>query len=136
MHSFQGEGNAVSDAPRDRVRIKKIHDGVAADDGVRVLVERLWPRGVSKAAAALDSWAKEISPSPELRKWYGHDPEKWPEFARRYRAELADNEAALQPLLERARLSRLTLLFSTRETERNSAAILREVLIEALQRKR
>ena len=120
--------------PEDRVRIKKIHDGASAEDGARVLVERLWPRGVSKDAAALDAWAKDVSPSPELRKWYGHDPEKWPEFQRRYRHELAENDSALAPLLERARQGRLTLLFSTRETERNSAAILREVLIETLRR--
>lgn len=120
--------------PSERVRIKKIHDGAAAGDGARVLVERLWPRGVSKQAAALDSWEKEVSPSPELRKWYGHDPEKWPEFQTRYRAELAEKEDALAPLLQQARQGRLTLLFSTRDTERNSAAVLREVLVEKLRR--
>jgi uncharacterized protein YeaO (DUF488 family) len=134
MHGLRGKGNAVTFDPEDRVRIKKIHDGAAAGDGMRILVERLWPRGVSKAAAALDAWAKEISPSPDLRKWYGHDPEKWPEFQRRYRAELADNEAALTPLLDRARQGQVTLLFSTRDAERNSANVLRALLIDKLRR--
>lgn len=117
-----------------RIRTKKIHDGPSPQDGRRILVERLWPRGVSKTAAALDSWAKEIAPSPELRKWYGHEPDRWPEFKRRYREELAAREDALEPLLEAAREGRVTLLFSTREEERNSASVLREWMLERLER--
>ena len=118
---------------RDRIRTKKIHDGPAPQDGRRVLVERLWPRGVSKTAAALDSWERDVAPSAELRKWYDHEASKWPEFRRRYRAELAEKAEALRPLLEAARQGPVTLLFSTRELERNSATLLREVLIERLE---
>ncbi|MEX0923158.1 MAG: DUF488 family protein [Rhodovibrionaceae bacterium] len=124
----------MSDDPRQRIQTKKIHAAPAPQDGQRILVERLWPRGVSKTAAALDCWEKRIAPSPELRKWYAHEPQRWPEFQRRYRAELASLEEELEPLLEAARKGRLTLLFSTRDEERNSAQVLREAMIERLER--
>lgn len=122
----------MSKHAEDRIATKKIHDGVSPGDGRRILVERLWPRGVSKSAAALDSWEKHIAPSPELRKWYAHDPQRWPEFQRRYREELAANRDGLEPLLAAARKGPVTLLFSTRDRERNSAAVLRDVLIEQI----
>lgn len=121
-----------SDDSAERVVVRKIHDGVGDDDGHRALVERLWPRGISKSVAALDSWQKELAPSPELRRWYGHEPSRWPEFQRRYREELAEREEALQDLLEIARAGRLTLLFSSHESRNNSATVLREVLLERL----
>lgn len=111
-------------------QLKRIHDPVAADDGQRILVERLWPRGIKKEQAALDDWFKEIAPSTELRKWYGHDPERWPDFRQYYRAELADQPQRLADLRQRARAETVTLLFAARDRERNSANVLKEVLEE------
>ena len=87
------------DVDGDRVRLKRAYEPANPEDGTRVLVERLWPRGVSKAEAALDDWAKEVAPSPALRKWYGHEVARWPEFRRRYLAELAGHGAAIEALL-------------------------------------
>lgn len=111
------------------IRLKRAYDEPSPEDGVRILVERLWPRGVSKERAALDRWAKELAPSPELRKWYGHDPEKWEEFRRRYRRELEGKEEALAELGELAGRERVTFVFASRETERNSAVLLREHVV-------
>lgn len=122
----------VPQDPEARIVTRKIHDGPGPYDGHRALVERLWPRGISKTAAALHSWRKELAPSPELRRWYGHEPSRWPEFQERYRAELAEREEALEELLEIAREGCLTLLFSSHETRNNSATVLRDVLIERL----
>lgn len=99
-------------------------------DGARVLVDRVWPRGLAKADAALDDWAKGVAPSTELRKWYGHDPERYDEFARRYRAELEAPEAreALGGLRERARHGRVTLLTATKDLGLSHAAVLTEEL--------
>ncbi len=114
------------------ITIKRAYDEISPDDGRRFLVERLWPRGVRKADLEIDAWLKDASPSPELRKWYGHDPEKWPEFQKRYRAELEAEPAAWQPLLDAAREGDVTLVYAARDTERNSAAVLRDVLSERL----
>lgn len=114
------------------VVLKRVYEPAEAEDGYRVLVERLWPRGRRREALALDEWAKALAPSTELRRWYGHLPERWPEFQRRYRAELADQGEAIAALAERARAGRLTLVYAARDTERNSAVVLREVLLEAL----
>ena len=112
------------------IRIKRIYDGVDAADGHRVLVDRLWPRGIGKDAAKLDEWMKEIAPSPPLRTWYGHQVEKWPEFVRRYRAELEsdDQKGRLKQLADLGRRSTLTLLFATRDEEHNSARVLLDLL--------
>lgn len=107
------------------VRVKRIYEPAAAEDGTRVLVDRVWPRGVGKDEAALDRWAKDVAPSTELRKWYAHDPAKFAEFACRYRAELAGS-AALAEL--RAVRGRLTLLTATRDVEHSQAAVLAAVL--------
>ena len=115
----------------ERVRLKRAYEPAAADDGKRVLVERLWPRGVSKADAALDDWAKDIAPSPELRKWYGHEVSRWPEFRRRYLAELTGHAAAVGTLRESAAAGRLTLVFAAHDAEHSSAAVLRETLLGA-----
>lgn len=117
-----------------RIRLKRAYEAPARQDGTRVLVERLWPRGVSKEEAALDLWLKEVAPSAELRKWYGHDRERWDEFRRRYREELEERPEAVERLLALAREGPLTLVLASRDVERSSAALLRRHLEEALDR--
>lgn len=112
------------------VRIKRAYDDPATNDGTRVLVDRVWPRGVSKDDLELDDWNKDVAPSTELRKWYGHDPEKFEQFARRYRTEL-DTEAgkeALDALRDAVRGKRLTLVTATKDVEHSQAAVLSELL--------
>ena len=110
------------------IRTKRTYDPPARGDGRRILVERLWPRGMKKAAVAADAWLKEAAPRTELRKWFGHRVERWEEFARRYRAELDANPAGWQPILEAARRGPVTLLYSARDTEHNGAVVLRDYL--------
>lgn len=117
------------------VRIKRVFDKRSPDDGARILVDRLWPRGVRKEAAALDYWAKEISPTDELRDFYHHDPKRWGLFQAKFREELKA-PAALETLLDLAELSKtktVTLLFASREPVRNNATVVKEV-IESLAR--
>jgi uncharacterized protein YeaO (DUF488 family) len=113
---------------RDAIRLKRAYEDAAPDDGQRFLVERLWPRGVRKAALPLDGWLKDVAPSPALRKWFGHDPEKWTEFQRRYFAELKQHEAALAPLRQAIREGPVTLVYGSRDTEHNAAVALRDFL--------
>jgi len=113
---------------REVIRLKRAYDGAAGADGRRFLVERLWPRGVRKADLRLDGWLKDVAPSPALRKWFGHDPEKWPEFRRRYFAELKQHEAALAPLRDAIRTGPVTLVYGSRDTEHNAAVALRDFL--------
>lgn len=111
------------------LRIKRIYDEASPDDGIRILVDRIWPRGVSKTGASVDRWMKEISPSTELRKWFNHDPGRWAEFKRRYRKELEEEHA--EPLAELAALAGqkpVTLLYSAKDREHNQAQALREFL--------
>ena len=110
------------------VTLKRAYDPVSRTDGTRFLVERLWPRGVSKAALHADAWLKEAGPSTELRKWFSHDPAKWPEFQKRYRAELDANKAAWQPLLDAVKKEDATLLFSSHDTEHNNVVVLKAYL--------
>lgn len=110
------------------IRLRRVYDSPGSDDGRLFLGERLWPRGVRKEALEVEAWLKDVAPSTALRRWYGHDPAKWPEFQRRYRLELAANPAAWQPLLSAARLGPITLLYSARDTERNSALVLQSFL--------
>jgi len=110
------------------VRIKRVYDDPAAGDGYRVLIDRLWPRGLSKRKAALDAWARDIAPSPALRKWFAHDPERYPEFRTRYRAELRAHPDDLDALRERARQQPVTLLYGARDPHFNHATVLREVI--------
>lgn len=112
------------------LRIGRIYDPPGPDDGYRVLVDRLWPRGVTRDRAALDAWLKDAAPSPRLRTWWGHDPDRMDEFARRYRAELDDGPAVgeLQELLREHR--RVTLLYAARDPVVNHAAVLRDHLAE------
>ncbi len=110
------------------IRIKRIYDPVDSDDGARVLVDRVWPRGMTKEAAALTLWLKEIAPTTRLRKWFGHEPARWEEFCRRYHAELDANGGAIERLDEAAAHGRLTLLFAARDRERNNAVPLADYL--------
>ena len=112
------------------VRLKRAYDPAEPDDGYRVLVDRLWPRGVSKERARLDEWARELAPSAELRTWFGHDPERFAEFERRYRAELTAHEEKLDELRCRAREGTLTLVYRARDEEHNDAVVLAELLRE------
>jgi uncharacterized protein YeaO (DUF488 family) len=110
------------------LRIKRVYDKVETADGVRVLVDRLWPRGVSKEKAGIDRWLKEISPSKELRTWYGHDPERWEEFKARYFRELEQQGEVIGELVEQARAGTVTLLYSSTEKRINNAVALKEYL--------
>jgi uncharacterized protein YeaO (DUF488 family) len=110
------------------IRIKRVYEPDSPADGARFLVERLWPRGMKKEALRMDGWLRDIAPSPELRKWYSHDPAKWPEFQRRYRRELDSHRKACRQLLEIAARGPLTLLYSARDPERNSALVLKAFL--------
>jgi uncharacterized protein YeaO (DUF488 family) len=110
------------------IRIKRIYEPAGPSDGFRVLVDRLWPRGVSKDKARIDLWLRDVAPSPALRVWFGHDPERWTEFRARYHAELRRNSTALAPLVERAKKGRLTLLYSARDERFNQAVALKVYL--------
>ena len=116
------------------IQLKRAYDLPSADDGARFLVDRLWPRGVRKEALEIVAWLRNVAPSTELRKWFGHDPEKWPEFQQRYRAELADNADAWQPLLDAARAGTVTLVYGAKDTEHNDAVVLKALLEERLAR--
>ncbi|SFW24955.1 Uncharacterized conserved protein YeaO, DUF488 family [Nitrosovibrio sp. Nv17] len=114
-----------------KLELKRAYDSPAASDGMRVLVDRLWPRGLSKATGRIDVWAKDIAPSADLRRWYGHEPEKWPEFRRRYQEELKANASALTELAARVADSgadTITLLFGAKDATRNNAVVLKEYL--------
>ncbi|MEO7015143.1 MAG: DUF488 family protein [Leifsonia sp.] len=112
------------------VRVRRVYEEVEANEGVRVLVDRIWPRGMTKAKAALDEWCKDVAPSTELRKWYSHDPAKFAEFTRKYQAELKQDERgkALQHLRELASDQRVTLLTGTKEADISEAAVLADIL--------
>ena len=112
------------------VRLKRAYDPAEPGDGYRVLVDRLWPRGVSKERARLDEWARELAPSADLRTWFGHDPERFAEFERRYRTELAAHGEKVDELRRRAREGTLTLVYAARDAEHNDAVVLAELLRE------
>ncbi|RFF33027.1 DUF488 domain-containing protein [Wenzhouxiangella sediminis] len=118
----------------DRIRIQRIYDHDQDTTGTRVLVDRVWPRGVSKDDANLDHWYKELAPSSELRKWFGHDPKLWAAFKQKYRKELKDDDKReqLRELAEMAGSDGLVLLYGAKDTEHNQAVVLREVLEEIL----
>lgn len=111
-----------------RIQVKRIYEPAAKADGQRVLVDRVWPRGLSKEAAKVDHWLKAIAPSTALRKWFGHDPAKWDEFRRRYAAELDANPDAVAELHDLAKRGKLTLLFGARDEAHNNAVALRDYL--------
>jgi uncharacterized protein YeaO (DUF488 family) len=109
--------------------VKRVYEPASREDGVRVLVDRVWPRGLSKSKARIDRWMKEVGPSTELRKWFGHDPERWSEFRRRYLAELRDKTELLKELRGIARECPLTLVYSARDEAHNQAIVLHEQLM-------
>ncbi|MBS1942597.1 MAG: DUF488 family protein [Bacteroidetes bacterium] len=111
------------------IRIKRIYEEAAKDDGYRLLVDRVWPRGMTKEHAHVDEWLKEFGPSTELRQWFGHVPEKYPEFRKRYVKELKALSAELDKVRALARKQRVTLVYSAKDEEHNQAVVLREVLL-------
>lgn len=115
--------------PARRIRLKRAYLPAAASDGMRILVDRLWPRGLRKSDAAIDLWLKDVAPSTALRRWFAHDPARWPEFRRRYAAELRDHPDALADLRARAGRRTVSLVFAARDELRNDAAVLRNVLL-------
>lgn len=110
------------------IQIKRAYDEPSSTDGYRVLVDRIWPRGISKDKAALDHWAKELAPSTQLREWFGHDPARWEEFQKRYRIELADRTDELDDLRRRAQQGKLTLVYGARDATHNQAQVLKQIL--------
>jgi uncharacterized protein YeaO (DUF488 family) len=110
------------------IKLKRAYEKPSRDDGLRILVERLWPRGLTKERAAVDLWLKEVAPSPELRKWYGHDVARWEQFEKRYWKELEENEEAVQLLKQKGEQGTVTLVYAARDEEHNSALVLKRFL--------
>jgi uncharacterized protein YeaO (DUF488 family) len=111
------------------IRLKRAYQPPARDDGLRILIDRLWPRGMTKKLAAIDEWMKDVAPSTELRQWFGHDPARWQEFRRRYAGELRRNPERLGRLRELARQGPITLVFSAHDEIHNDAVVLRDLLL-------
>ena len=110
------------------IQIKRVYDDKSEDDGYRVFVDRLWPRGVSKEDAHFDEWIKELAPSTELRKWFNHKPERFDEFSKRYRKELKEQDEKLDELRDIAKTKKVTLLYAAKDIEINNAVVIRDVL--------
>ena len=113
------------------IKLKRAYEPPSAGDGTRVLIDRLWPRGISKQKAKLDYWMKDIAPSTELRKWFGHDPKRWAEFRRRYTAELREHPDLIAELRSLARKSPITLVYAAYDKSHNDAVVLRDVLLDS-----
>jgi uncharacterized protein YeaO (DUF488 family) len=131
LHEVDPPG--ASKRPRG-VQIKRVYDSPSPADGRRVLVDRLWPRGITKERAALDEWLRDLAPSTSLRKWFGHSPERWAEFTRRYKAELRASKQRVDLLKQCAQHARLTLLYGARDPQFNHAIVLRDAIEKAHQR--
>ena len=116
------------------IKIKRVYEPPSPEDGRRVLVDRLWPRGLSREKGRIDEWVKEVAPSDQLRRWFGHDPKKWSEFQKRYQKELLQHKTLLEALAKRARSETMTLLFAKRDLKHNNAIVLKEFLEELLQK--
>ena len=116
------------------LKTKRVYESAEANDGARFLVDRLWPRGIKKEKLEMEAWLKDVAPSPALRKWFAHDPARWQEFQKRYRAELEANPEAWQPILDAAKHGDVTLLYSARDTEHNSAVLLQAFLEEQMKK--
>jgi uncharacterized protein YeaO (DUF488 family) len=112
-----------------QIRIKRVYEQPDKEDGMRILVDRLWPRGLTKEKASVDLWLKEIAPSTELRKWFGHEPDKWKEFEARYRAELTKNKDQVALLQQEIAKGPVTLLFGAKDQEHNEAVVLQKFLL-------
>ncbi len=110
------------------IKLKRVYEAPDAQDGTRVLIERLWPRGLDKQHAQVDAWLKEIAPSTDLRKWFAHDPAKWAEFQTRYKTELAEKSALITQLKQMAREDTITLVFAAKDERHNSAIVLKRYL--------
>jgi uncharacterized protein YeaO (DUF488 family) len=123
-------GNGTRSAPK--IRIKRVYEPPSPQDGTRVLIDRLWPRGVSKVRARVDEWRRDLAPSEELRKWYGHKPARFARFRARYRGELLQHTEAIAELIVKAEVGTLTLVFAVRDTDRCNASVLKELLEENL----
>ncbi len=119
----------TSNIPAGHVQVKRAYEAPAPDDGTRILIDRLWPRGIKKEALALDQWDKELAPSTELRQWFGHDPARWAEFQVRYAEELLAHAPALDTLRRLARKGRITLVYGAHDEAHNNAVALREMLL-------
>lgn len=115
--------------PAANVRLKRAYDPATAGDGIRVLVDRLWPRGVRKVDAAIDRWTKDVAPSTALRKWFGHDPDRWQEFRLRYAEEINEHRDLLDELRTLARAGRITLVFAAHDELHNDAVVLRDIVL-------
>lgn len=111
------------------VKLKRAYDEPLAEDGIRILVDRLWPRGVKKKAAAIDLWAKDLAPSTELRKWFGHAPARWAEFRRRYIVEIRQHTELLDEIRKLARRGTVTLIYAARDQKHNEAIIIRDMIV-------
>jgi uncharacterized protein YeaO (DUF488 family) len=116
------------------VRLKRVYESAASNDGLRILVDRLWPRGLTRERAAVDLWLKEVAPSTALRKWFDHDPAKWREFRIRYRRELRENDSAVAQLVQHAEERPVTLVYGARDEEHNAAVVLKRVVDGRVQR--
>ncbi len=116
------------------LKVKRVYENAESGDGTRFLVERLWPRGMKKEELKMEAWLKEVAPSDSLRRWFAHDPLKWKEFQKRYRAELESNPNAWKPILESAKHGDVTLLYSARDTEHNNAVVLKSFLEERIKK--
>ena len=110
------------------IKLKRVYESPSPQDGLRVLVDRLWPRGLTKERAALDLWVKDVAPSTELRKWFGHDPAKWKQFQIRYRKELQEKKEALKELKQKSKGHTVTLVYGARDEEHNEALVLKQIL--------
>ena len=110
------------------IKLKRVYESPSPKDGLRVLVERLWPRGLTKERAAVDLWLKDVAPSPALRKWFGHDPARWEQFQERYRQELRQKKDAVQLLKQKAKEGTVTLVYAARDEDHNGALALKEFL--------
>src|SRR5690349_5207509 len=110
------------------IKFKRVYEVASPDDGLRVLVDRLWPRGLTKERAAIDCWFKDVAPSAELRKWFDHDPAKWKQFQVRYRKELEEKKEALKELKQKSKGHTVTLLYGARDEEHNEAVVLQQLL--------
>ena len=113
----------------DHIKLKRAYEPPASDDGTRILIDRLWPRGVKKADAAIDEWMKDIAPSTGLRKWFGHDPARWQEFRRRYQSEIRQHPDQFDRLCTLAQHGRITLVFSAHDEAHNDAVVLKDLLL-------
>ena len=127
MYGGRGMGTVEKCA---MIKIKRVYDAATPDDGIRILVDRLWPRGLSKEKAKVDLWLKEIAPSNELRKWYAHDPKKWTEFRKRYFNDLDTKRELVNQIVQKMKEGDVTLLYSSKEEKINNAVALKEYIIE------